>query len=124
MSAGSFTGGQLYVGDSKGLGTITQDGAGSAVTLSLQNPIRFGSDVSNYGTGGSGTYNLSAGTLTILNVGGSAQIVFGASSGGSGNFNISGGTATVATTLVVASVSGSTGTVDLSGGALTLSGAS
>lgn len=124
ITTGSFTGGQLYVGDSKGVGVITQDGAGSVVTLGLANPIRFGSDVSNYGTGGSGTYNLSAGTLSVQNAGGSQQLIFGAASGGTGTFNISGGSANVATTLILASVSGSTGTVNLTGGALTLSGSS
>ncbi|WP_407051591.1 autotransporter-associated beta strand repeat-containing protein [Methyloraptor flagellatus] len=124
ITTGSFAGGQLYVGDSKGTGVINQNGAGSVVTLGLANPIRFGSDVSNYGTGGSGTYNLSAGTLSVQNVGGSAQIVFGASSGGTGTFNISGGSANVATQLVLASVAGSTGTVNLTGGSLTLSGSS
>lgn len=124
ITTGSFAGGQLYVGDSKGSGTITQNGASSVVTLALANPIRFGSDVSNYGTGGTGTYNLSAGTLTVQNVGGSPQIIFGASSGGTGTFNISGGAANVATTLILASVSGATGTVNLTGGTLTLSGGS
>ncbi|KKB07435.1 hypothetical protein VE26_11735 [Devosia chinhatensis] len=124
MTTGSFAGGQLYVGDSKGVGVIRQHGAGSSVTLGLQFPISFGSDVSNYGTGGSGTYELSAGTLSVQNVGGSGQIVFGAAAGGTGTFDISGGSATVATPLLLASVTGSTGTLNLTGGSLTLSGSS
>ena len=124
ITTGSFANGTLTVGDSVASGTITQNGAGSVVTLGLRNPIKFGSDVSNYGTGGTGTYNLSAGTLTVQNVGGSAQLVFGASSGGTGTFNISGGSATVGTVLVLASTTGSTGTVNMTGGALTLSGTS
>lgn len=124
MTTGDFVGGQLYVGDSKGTGTITQDGAGSSVTLTLANPIRFGSDVSNVGTGGTGTYNLSAGTLTIGSGGGSSQVIFGAASGGTGTFNISGGSADIAAPLVLASVEGASGTVNMTGGALTLSGSS
>ena len=99
ITTGSFSGGSLYVGDSKGTGTITQDGAGSSVTLTLANPIKFGSDQVSYGTGGTGTYNLSAGTLTVGNGGGSSQIVFGAASGGTGTFNISGGSADIAAPL-------------------------
>lgn len=124
ITTGSFSGGSLYVGDSKGTGTITQDGAGSSVTLTLANPIKFGSDQVSYGTGGTGTYNLSAGTLTVGNGGGSSQIVFGAASGGTGTFNISGGSADIAAPLILASVAGATGTVNLTGGALTLSSSS
>jgi len=124
ITTGSFSGGSLYVGDSKGTGTITQDGAGSSVTLTLANPIKFGSDQVSYGTGGTGTYNLSAGTLTVGNGGGTSQIVFGAASGGSGTFNISGGSADIAAPLILASVAGATGTVNLTGGTLTLSGSS
>ena len=111
ITSGTFADSNIYVGDSMSTGTINQTGAGSVVTLGTANPILFGSDVGNYGTGGSGTYNLSAGTLSVQNVGGSAQLIFGAASGGTGTFNISGGAATVAASLTLASVAGSTGTV-------------
>ena len=123
LTTGENNGGQLYVGDAGSTGTILQSGAGSVVTLGLLNPIRFGGNISNdpHG-GGSGTYRLEAGTLNVLNNGGSAQIAFGDASGGTGTLAISGGTANVATLLTIASAAGSTGLIDQTGGTLSLTG--
>nr|WP_314073054.1 autotransporter domain-containing protein [uncultured Roseococcus sp.] len=121
MTTGANSGGQLYVGDAGGTGIIRQSGPGSTVTLGLMNPIRFGSNLSNaVAGGGTGTYELTGGTLNVLNVGGSNQIIFGDAAGGTGNFRISGGTANIASNLVLANAAGSTGLIEQTGGTLAL----
>ncbi|TAJ30372.1 MAG: hypothetical protein EPO67_14330, partial [Reyranella sp.] len=124
MTTGPISGGQLYVGDGGSTGTIRQTGAGSVVTLGLNNPVLFGSNINNVPQGGgTGSYRLEAGTLNIVSGGGgSSQTIFGANSGGSGTFAISGGTANVATNIVLGSVAGSTGLIDQTGGTLSLTG--
>ncbi len=111
------TSGQLYVGDSLGDGTITQNGANSTVTLKVVNIAQFGSSAGNPpGPGGTGIYNLLAGTLQI----GSAGAAFGAAPDGVGDLNQSGGVL-LATAPVVIGENG-TGTYDLSGGSANFAG--
>jgi outer membrane autotransporter protein len=136
------TGGQLYVGDASGVGTITQSGAGSTVIMNIANVADFGGNVSNpTGPGGTGTYNLQAGTLRIggngaafgvnatglgtLNQSGgaliaTAPVIIGES--GTGIYNLSAGTANFANGLIVGQYAGSVGTINQTGGVLTVSG--
>jgi autotransporter-associated beta strand protein len=142
------TGGQLFVGDDQGVGTITQNGTNSTVILSVVNNAQFGSDASHLGNpGGVGMYNLMAGTLEIGLTGAAATggAIFGAAAGGIGDlnqrggtliavapvvigeagvgtYNISAGTANFAAGLSAATLAGSVGTVNQSGGVLTISG--
>lgn len=78
FSTGTFT---VAAGDSSVIGTVNQ--TGGSLTLTGTQAI-----IGN-GTGGQGTYNLSAGTLT-----GSASanrgVILGVNSGASGTFNLSG----------------------------------
>jgi autotransporter-associated beta strand protein len=107
--------GQLFVGDNLGVGTITQNSANSTVILNVSNISQFGSNASNAaGGGGTGTYNLVAGTLNI----GGGGAAFGMDVGGVGFLNQSGGTLT-ASALIVIGESG-TGTYAMSGGAANL----
>ncbi len=136
--------GQLFVGDDQGHGTITQNGVNSRVILNVINTAQFGSDASGLGNpGGTGTYNLLAGTLQIggggagfgmaaggigfLNQSGgllnaSARIIIGNS--GTGTYNMSGGIATLGAGLTIADLGGSIGTVNQTGGLVTISGSS
>jgi len=85
ISAGAS--GQLYVGDDLGVGTITQNGANSTVILNVINIAQFGSNASSGPSlGGTGTYNLIAGTLEIGGLG----AAFGMDVGGIGIFNQAG----------------------------------
>jgi len=142
ISAGAS--GQLYVGDDLGVGTITQNGANSTVILNVINIAQFGSNASSGPSlGGTGTYNLIAGTLEIgglgaafgMDVGGigifnqsggsltaNAPIFIGMS--GTGTYNLSGGSATLNAGLTIASLAGSVGSVNQTGGTLTISGGS
>ncbi len=136
--------GQLYVGDNLGIGTITQNGANTSVTLNVINIAQFGSNASiAAGGGGTGTYNLLAGTLDI----GGHGAAFGMAAGGVGFFNqsggvlnatapliighagtgtytMSGGTANLGAGLSIAELAGSIGTVNQTGGLVTISGGS
>jgi fibronectin-binding autotransporter adhesin len=136
------TAGQLYVGDDLGNGTITQNGANSTVILNVANIAQFGSNASSSPDGGgTGTYNLLAGTAKIgglgaafgMDAGGvgflnqsggnviaSALIIIGNS--GTGTYNMSGGAANFGDGLTVAVLAGSTGTVTQTGGLVTISG--
>jgi outer membrane autotransporter protein len=136
------SGGQIYIGDDSGVGTITQSSAGSTVILNVANIADFGSNVSDpTGPGGTGTYNLQAGTLriggngaafgvnatglgTLNQTGGvliaTAPVIIGES--GTGIYNISGGTASFANGLLVGQYAGSVGTVNQTGGTLTIAG--
>ncbi len=138
------SGGQLYVGDDLGNGTITQNGANSTVILNIANIAQFGSDAENQADpGGTGTYNLLAGTLKIgsggaafgmdpggfgfLNQGGgtliaTAPLIVG--NAGTGTYNLGGGTANFGAGLTIAALTGSVGTVNQTGGLLTISGGS
>ncbi len=140
ISAGSN--GQLFVGDNLGVGTITQNGANSTVILNVTNIAQFGSNAGNNpGGGGTGAYNLLAGTLEIgglgaafgMDVGGvgifnqsggnltaNAPIYIGMS--GNGTYNLSGGTATLNAGLTIAALAGSIGTVNQTGGVLMIGG--
>lgn len=135
-------GGQLYVGDNLGIGTITQNGANSTVILNVANIAQFGSNASNSpGGGGTGTYNLLAGSLQIgglgaafgmdqggvgiLNQSGgvlvaSAPVLIGSS--GTGTYNLSAGTANFGAGLTIAKYEGSVGTVNQTGGVATITG--
>ncbi|MFC3712995.1 autotransporter-associated beta strand repeat-containing protein [Sphingoaurantiacus capsulatus] len=127
MITGSNSGGQFFVGDARATGSIIQDGAGSVVTFRQRDPMLFGANVGNKGGangGGTGSYTLSAGTLNVLNPGGSAAIRFGAAAGGRGEFLISGGTANIATNLSIGYDAGSTGLLRQTGGTLSLTGSS
>ena len=120
ITTGANTGGLLYVGDAGATGVIDQSG-NSVVTLNLANPIAFGINVNADTAGaGTGTYNLSGGTLNVGNAGGSARIIFGDT--GTGFFNVSGGTANIDTRLVLANQLNSHGTVDQTGGTVNLNG--
>jgi autotransporter-associated beta strand protein len=141
--------GQLYVGDDLGIGTITQNGASSTVILNVANIAQFGSNASSGPSlGGTGTYNLLAGTLKIgnggigiggaafgMDVGGfgflnqsggvliaTAPVIIGNS--GTGTYNMSDGTANFGAGLRVATNTGSVGVVNQTGGVLTISGGS
>ncbi|WP_213772313.1 autotransporter outer membrane beta-barrel domain-containing protein [Bradyrhizobium sp. dw_78] len=141
------SGGQLYVGDDLGVGTITQSGANSTVILNVTNIAQFGSNASSGPSlGGTGTYNLLAGTLIIgngsiglggaafgMDVGGfgflnqsggvlnaSAPVIIGNS--GTGTYNMSGGAANFGAGLKIAVLAGSVGTVNQTGGLLRISG--
>ncbi|WP_210162188.1 autotransporter domain-containing protein [Methyloferula stellata] len=140
ISAGAN--GQLYVGDNLGIGTITQNGADTSVTLNVANIAQFGSNASaGPGGGGTGTYNLLAGTLEIgglgaafgMDVGGvgfltqsggtliaAAPVIIGNS--GTGTYSMTGGTANFGAGLRIALLAGSTGTVNQTGGLVTISG--
>ena len=136
--------GQLFVGDDLGVGTITQNGAGSTVTLNIITTAQFGSNASaGPSLGGTGTYNLMAGTLNV----GGGGVGFGMAAGGvgifnqsggtlnatsrliigysgTGTYNMSGGTATLGAGLIIADLAGSAGTVNQTGGLVTISGGS
>ncbi|WP_213775999.1 hypothetical protein, partial [Bradyrhizobium sp. dw_78] len=134
--------GQLYVGDDLGVGTITQNGANSTVILNIVNIAQFGSNILNRSDpGGTGTYNLLAGTLRIGGLGAAFGMdtggtgVFNQSGGnltanapiyigmsGNGTYNLSGGTATLNTGLTIAALAGSVGTVNQTSGELTIAG--
>jgi fibronectin-binding autotransporter adhesin len=146
-SAGN--GGQLFVGDDLGVGTITQNGANSTVILSVVNLAQFGSDASAQGKpGGTGTYNLVAGTLKIgltgaaatggadfgmvaggigvLNQSGGAVIAVAPvviGEAGIGTYNLSAGSANFGAGLAIAALAGSIGSVSQTGGVLTISAA-
>ncbi len=134
--------GQLYVGDNTGVGTITQNGANTSVTLNIINIAQFGSNASSLpGGGGTGTYNLFAGGLEIGGLGAAFGMdaggvgIFNQSGGnltanapiyigmsGNGTYNLSGGTATLNAGLTIAALAGSVGTVNQTGGELTIAG--
>ena len=104
--------GQLYVGDDTGVGTITQNGANSTVTLESSISRNSAATPPTSAPGGTGTYNLIAGTFEVGGAGrrvrhgrcrtGNAQperrradarapIIIGNS--GTGAYNMSGGVA-------------------------------
>jgi outer membrane autotransporter protein len=136
--------GQLFVGDDLGVGTITQNGANSTVTLNIINIAQFGSNASaGPSLGGTGTYNLLAGTLNIgghgaafgMDLGGignlnqsggvltaSAPVIIGNS--GTGAYNMSGGIASFGAGLSIAEFAGSIGAVNQTGGVVTITGGS
>jgi fibronectin-binding autotransporter adhesin len=140
ISAGAS--GQLYVGDNLGVGTITQNSANSTVILNVANIAQFGSNASAApGGGGTGIYNLLAGTLEIGGLGAAFGMdaggtgVFNQSGGsltanapiyigmsGNGTYNLSGGSATLNDGLTIAALAGSIGTVNQTGGVLTIAG--
>ena len=110
ISAGSR--GQLFVGDDLGVGTITQNGASTSVTLNIENAAQFGSNASaGPSQAGTGTYNLMAGTLRI---GGGLGAYFGQDVGGFGFLNQSGGTLTATAPVLIGNFG--TGTYNMSGG--------
>ncbi|MEW6257473.1 MAG: autotransporter-associated beta strand repeat-containing protein [Pseudomonadota bacterium] len=115
----TFYSDNMYVGDALATGTIIQDGASSQVTLQAKDGVLFGSNINNRGGtngGGTGSYQLSAGTLTFP--GGSVTAVFGAAAGGRGTLEVSGGTLNVlgSTGMVFANATGATGTAVQTGG--------
>lgn len=133
----SGPGGQIYIGQDGGTGTIVQDGAGSDVNIIVKNSVRIGN-------GGTGTYELKQGNLTM----GGARILVGSVSGGKagtgsfnqqggkfsathdfvvgaggkGTFNMTGGTATFQQNFVLAEGAGSQGTANLNGGVIEIGG--
>ena len=96
---GSLTASSEYIG-SNGTGTFNQDGGTNTVSSQL---------FLGQGTGGSGSYNLSSGNLTVQNNGEYIGNL------GTGVFIQSGGTHIVGTQLYLGYSSGSHGTYNLSG---------
>ena len=98
ISGGSLSAANQYIGNS-GTGIFTQSGG--------TNAVGSGNLYLGYNTGDSGTYNLSAGTLTVAN-----RLYVGYS--GTGTFTQSGGTSTTGWSYLGFN-SGSSGTYNLSG---------
>lgn len=132
--------GQAYIGASGGAGKIWQTGANSVASIVTENVVHIG-----HGNGGSGIYQLDAGTLTMggvdyggvyigesagatgefLQNGGTSRFVSNnvyAGYGGVGSFTLNNGTATIDKALVLGQLAGSTGTVNLGGGVLEIGG--
>ncbi len=103
----------IYLGDASGqIGAITQTGG---------NVVFSGNYTTHIGRHGTGTYNLSGGTLTHNSTSGADSHTFiGVYSGAVGTFNQTGGTfiknGTVQQNIIVGYANGSQGTVNLSGG--------
>jgi outer membrane autotransporter protein len=112
----SVAGGE-YIGDGGGSGSFTQSGGTHTVT----NGLWLGSDYFGTGTGGTGSYNLSGGSLQVT-----GPEYIGDSNSGSGSFTQSGGTHTVAALYLGSDSQGTgfpgTGSYNLSGGSLSVAG--
>ncbi|HWL52123.1 MAG TPA: autotransporter-associated beta strand repeat-containing protein [Chthoniobacteraceae bacterium] len=122
--------GQIFLGSENGVGKIVQDGADTMVSIVTSNQVHIGK------SGGSGTYELKSGTLTLggnsgtavgEDAGASGEIVqdegalyavgaFTVGKGGTGTYTIRDGNAFFEDGIVIAQQSGSTGNVELLGG--------
>jgi len=101
------SGGDIYIGHNGGTGTVNQDGAGSSVVLNSQ--TRLGGGRSGE-PGGTGTYNLSNGTLEI-----GALFHMGLDAASEATFNQTGGTVVLNSQMRFGA---GTGTYNLTGGTL------
>jgi uncharacterized protein with beta-barrel porin domain len=128
-----FIVGGNYIGTSGGTGNVLQSGSTSLVTLG-------GTSTAAFGDGGTGTYEIDNGTLTISNTsvdlgvgatdkgyliqkGGTMTVANGTAftigDAGTGSFTMSGGSATFNDTPTLGNVANSSGTIAQSGGTLT-----
>ncbi len=121
---------QFFLGSEGGTGTVVQDGADTVVSIVTTSPVHIGH------SGGTGTYELKDGELTIGGNNGTAVGEEAASTGiilqeggtltsvgdfivgksGTGTYTLNDGTATFEEGLIIAQNTGSIGTVKLFGG--------
>lgn len=112
----SLTANAVYVGSANGTvstasGTVNQTGGSVAELNTTAGTFAIGGRTSGTSISGTGTYNLSAGSVSAA-----SAIRVGAA--GTGTFNQSGGAVTASAGVDIASISGSTGVYNLDGGTL------
>ncbi len=110
QGSSSVEGVQVYIGTGGATGKVLQVGVDTEVSVITRNPVRIGHN------GGSGTYELESGKLTL---GGTQGVRIGDGGGATGIFSQEGGTFTTVGDLIVGG-SNATGTYTITGGTATL----